>query len=371
MSILILRRPSGGGGGGGDNFAHGDLVEITGSGFGSTMPTFFFAGGANGVLENTTTGQTPNSGNNVEGGTTSNGFNWTRFSATEPYGTIINDGSRGKVVGVVGSGRGESSSECRFSSGVGLNSRIMVKDYCRYDAVTQTLAEFVASGGNELEYGPQWKLGTFMAGFTDISDNNGSNFKFTMLFDSPMAYCVPGGGTGADTWYLPGGNNTPVINGTWQRSERKIITPTAQGTANGQVYYRVCRNTSSGYVSDTASGSNAQLQSECNLYPNSLRYTAFTWQDWWGNGLIDGSFAHDDHYISVGSFACVELWPTTDPATSPHNQREIQEPTAWADGSITVRLNRGGLSDGTYYLVVLADSVSDTVLASRQITLVS
>jgi hypothetical protein len=188
---------------------------------------------------------------------------------------------------------------------------------------------------------------------------------FTNLAGGSMAYCNSAGGVGADTWYLPSG---PVAGGVWQRVELKII-PSAQGSHNGQVYYRSISSSVPGYISGTAAGSGRQLQSQVQNYANSNRYRAFTWQNWWGNGRTNAAFAIDDHFAQTGSFACVELWNSLTPSSA--TQRQSQKPTAWSASSITVRLNRGGLPNGTYYLVALDDSVADTVLASREIVLTS
>lgn len=339
-------------GAGGGTFAHGDDVTITGTGFGSTMPTFLFAGGATGILETTTTGQTPNGGTNADGSPSGSiGFNWTRFRGiSDTDAVVINDGTRGKVIGK-SSTYEECSQECKFSTGVGFSSKIMVKFWARYNC---------ALGGPGDD---QYKIADLMAGTSDISDNNGSNFKITWLLGQGMAYNVPSGGTGAETWYLP---DTPDVDNQWQRFEQKIITPSAQNTSNGQMYYRITRNSVESYMSASGANASTQLQSGVNMYPNSLRYNAYAWQNWGGNGLTANGMGIDDHFVQVGSFACVELWNTNNPATA--TVREIQEPTAWADGSITVRLNKGGLPAGNYYLVVLADSVADTVLASLPIT---
>jgi hypothetical protein len=93
---------------------------------------------------------------------------------------------------------------------------------------------------------------------------------------------------------------------------------------------------------------------------------AWTYQNFSGNGNTSLHFAWDDHFIQVGSFACVELWDTNDPATV--TRREIQEPTSWSNTSITIRGNVGGFPTGPGYVVVLADSISDVVVAAVAVT---
>jgi hypothetical protein len=341
----------------GTEFAHGDLVEIEGSGFPSEPTTILFAGGANGPLETTTTGQTPDQGNNQESASTTIGFNWTRYLSTETPAVIVSDGTRGKVLGKTHSGDGETSQEARFSSGVGLNGRVMVKYYFRFD------------GTEDFGQSPQFKLGTVQAGLSDVADAGCSSVKFTYNSGQAYAYQSPSScATGAETWALPGGSNEPEPDGNWHRFDIKIVAPSAQGASNGQIWYRATENAVASYVSDTGNNLGIQM-SAVNLYPNSLRYTAYFWQNWNGNGFTNGTYAVDDHYVSVGSFASVELWNSCTPASA--TLREMQEPTSWSSSSITVRLNRGGLSNGTYYLVVLDDAVADTVLECMEIELVS
>lgn len=329
-------------------YTHGDTVQITGSGFG-TMPTFAFAGGSAGPLETTSVGLTPTSPANTSGPTAVTGFNWTRFAT---LASILDDSSRGKCIGYTGGASGgESSQEYRFPSTVPTGGKLMIKYYGRYSAVN--------SGG----IGPQYKWARLQSGVSDIADTvHNAVFTYHVINGGNMVITNSVGGTGSDVWY-PGTNALPNMDGVWRRVEKKIIAGT-QGSYNGSYRIRAYSGIAPAYVT-SSSVNNRDLQSQVMTYPDAERYIAYTWQNWWGNGFTNGTFAIDDHYVQLGSFACVEVWDTPDPATA--TKREIQEPLSWSDSSISVRLNKGGLSPGTYYIVVLADSTSDVVLASKQI----
>lgn len=352
MSFFFVRSIAvQGSGGGGDEFAHGDSVTITGSGFGS-MPTFAFAGGSQGVLETTSVGVTPDSGVNTSGPGAA-GFNWIRFNNTGSNATIFSDSTRGKVLSYdFGADSGEVAQEYRFASTIALGGKVMVKYHGKYD-LTDT-------DPGQTGPGSQIKFARLQCGTSDISDTN-HNMVFTFLVSNYMHYVNSLGGTGAETNYLGDSSNFPARNNVWSRVEKKITAPTSQGASNGRIIYRAIRigGTVGSYYSNTTMNSN----------PDAERHSAYTWQNWIGNGMIANRVSLDDHYVSMGTFKCVELWNTDTPSTA--TLREIQEPTSWSDTSITVRLNRGGLADGNYKLVVLDDSESDVVLASRDVTLVT
>lgn len=351
----LLRQAEEGGGGGGE-LAHGDSVTITGSGFG-TMPTFYFAGGANGALETTSLASTPNEGHNQEGDAASAGMNWTRYSS--PYATVATDATRGKVLYM----DDYTAQEYKFPSTIPLGGKFMVKYYALYDSSNDGPGS--GPGGTD----PQIKFMRIQAGTTAIEDT-AHNMVFTYLVASTppewMFYVNSAGGAGSSTHYLidelGDESRFPAINGIWSRVEKKITAPTSQGASNGRMLYRAIR-------AGAASAGNYASFTDINGNPDSARYSAITWQNWSGNGMRREAlgFRLDDQYVSLGTFKCVELWNSTTPANA--TLREIQEPTTWSDTSITVRLNKGGLSAGTYYLVVLDDAESDIVLASKEITI--
>lgn len=343
------------GGGGGDSFAHGDSVTITGSGFGSTMPTFKFAGGAAGQLETTAVSSTPsNNGNPVDAPATQAGtFSWQRFS-TGPADRVqvVNDGARGKSLGRTQSSSGTytMASEYKFNSSIPEGGKAYVTYWIK--------ASLVGSGGSA-----QYKLWRMM-GQSNVSDTD-TNLVGHFLAGSSNIHENPGNGTSGLLFYGDSSDGYFNPNGNWMRLELKFI-PGTQGNRDGKVLVRAFRGTSVPGAMSFSNGGVDQRTASLS-YPNAQRYTAFMWERWVGNGYTSVTWGEDDHFAQEGSFRRVELWNTNTPSTA--TIREIQEPTSWSSTSITIRLNKGGLSAGTYYLVVLDDSETDTVLASKQITI--
>lgn len=345
MSILILRSSAVQGGGGGDSFSHGDSVTITGTGLGS-MPNFAFASQ---ILESATVGQVPSSPTNGDG-PQGPGWNWQRFAQD---GLVATDAERGKCWrhnNTSGSAGAEASFEYRLPSDLGTSDKFMMKCYGKY------LMTVGGGGAND-----QMKAYRLCNGVTDIQDNDHT----TYITHNIGINCNPVP-SAQQLWYAD--NPWLELDNVWRRTDLKIITPTGTDTFDGQMFVRVGDDSEVPDYQDLESGG-YDLQTELNLYNTSDRFRGIIWQNWSNYGTSD--FWIDDPYIGWGGFRCVELWPTNDPATSPLAQREIQEPLEWSNTEVTIRLNRGGRTNGTYYLVVLDDSETDTILAYRQITLTS
>jgi hypothetical protein len=338
------------------SFTHGDLVSITGAGFGATMPTFGFAGGADGPLEVTAVGATP-----VDG----SGWNWDRFDRIPTVGT---DATRGKALLFTlsgsGSGNYEACSEYTFSSGgIPLGGRLYMTYWIR--------ADWTNAGGG------QFKLYR-VCGDSDISDTN-TNIVVNCLNASENHTMQENPGGGGNAWGFYGGNGEGAFTSTgqWQRIELFIITNTVQGTRNGQVLQRVFKGASVPtplpfiYTDWGPPRVDYDIRSQALNYAFATRYKSIIWQNHVdaSAGYSNAVVGNDDHYVGMNSFSRVELWNSPTPTSA--TLREIQKPTSWADSSVTVRLNKGGsFTTGTAYLVVLGDSVTDTVLGYRQITLV-
>lgn len=322
------------GGGGGDSFAHGDSVEITGSGFGSS-PTFTFTGGANGPFETVSNAQSP---------AAKSGWNWSRFGA--PW-KVITDGTRGKCVGqqMVEDTIFNWSSEYTLPSSVPEGGKLYIT--------------YWAKSSNDIGSG-QWKMLRIQQA-SDIADDGQTTYL--KLFGSNDFVEL----SGSQNFYGDSGDGYIDANNTWMRVEIKLTAGT-QGNRNGSIRYRVFRGSSvpsdSGVDMESAPG-NYDIRTQHYSYNNSGRYSSLLWQNYCGNGAGSPYFSIDDQYVQVGSFKRVELWNALSKASA--TLREIQEITSWSGSAVTVRLNKGGLSAGTYYLVVLDDNYVDTVLASRQI----
>ena len=86
-----------------------------------------------------------------------------------------------------------------------------------------------------------------------------------------------------------------------------------------------------------------------------LAWTRFAWQNYCGNGLTGAKWHHDDIYIQRGTRARVEIGDQPVYANCTH--REIQNPTAWSDDTISITLNHGSFSpsDKAYLFVIRED----------------
>lgn len=131
--------------------------------------------------------------------------------------------------------------------------------------------------------------------------------------------------------------------GTWQRIEIYVKKSSSAGTGDGiATWNRVDQPT---YAKSNTSlvTHNAQDVDWRYLFP-SIFYGSF-------EGITrDANIYYDDIFVS-DTRARVEIGNASTWATCTH--REIQVPTAWATGEITVIINQGSFEDGTAYLYVV------------------
>jgi hypothetical protein len=108
---------------------------------------------------------------------------------------------------------------------------------------------------------------------------------------------------------------------------------------------------------DPTSGSTIESETVTAMsYENTARlYRWFIWQNWVGNGLTSQDTFLDDLFIQVGTQARVELCDK--PTWGACTLREVQAPSSWSDGSISLKFNQGGFKPGqTAYLYVVDGS---------------
>lgn len=345
-------------GGGGGAVHAGDSVPISGSGFPSAVPSFFFAGDPTGTLETTSVGSLPSSPDNGGiGPGTPNTPNWNRFTLNYPAGAIINDGTRGKVFGLtISNGTdGECTQEVTYGSTLGFNDKIMISYWIRM-AVTDT-------GPNPDQ---QYKFIRFQNGTSNISDlSNGQFYCHSNALGGVDNIVQVSPLTGADTWFLGAGSSLPVLDGNWQFIEFKLIMPSGQGTSDGQFYFRRSRTSLGTYASNT-SGSGKSLQSQVNFYPTTDRASCVTLQNGIFNGYTNLVFAQDDHHVQTKSFFRVLLCDTANPATATIWQ--MQRITACSPTQVTITANPGPFT-GNGFWCVMPDSLSDTPLLTQAVTI--
>ena len=157
-------------------------------------------------------------------------------------------------------------------------------------------------------------------------------------------------------WMVSPSGGGPELPGrrAWYRYETWVRMNSTPGVANGTFRFRVT-NPVTGQVYNTNTWNNIMYNAAGDS--GNLRYLVL--QNYFGNAS-DGGYAQDgngqavafwdDVYISQ-SEARVEV---CDQSTySQCVNKEIQLPTSWADGRITVRLNKGNKSQVGAYLYVV------------------
>ena len=136
---------------------------------------------------------------------------------------------------------------------------------------------------------------------------------------------------------------------TWCRLEVWIKPSSAASTADGVLEYT---------FHNTAGIETVYSSNTVTNYDDSNRFRYWVFQNYMGNGLMDSPYAPkvwmDDIYIAKTK-ARVEIGDNSDWDLCTH--REIQPPTAWIDNSITITVNQGSFQDGNtaYLFVVDAD----------------
>ena len=106
------------------------------------------------------------------------------------------------------------------------------------------------------------------------------------------------------------------------------------------------------------------------------KWNRFTYQNYWGNQIAgddggdgDGTSEKiyiDDVYIQIGNRSHIEITDNATYANSIH--KEIQQPTAWDDTSITFQVNQGSFPDGATAYVHVIDNNGDPTGVGQAIT---
>jgi hypothetical protein len=324
-----LESPSG-------SFAHGDTVAITGSGFGTHARNFGYLGT---TIEATAAGAEIGtlSGWNLDGGSVGG-------VRSEKRG--YDDSVRGRVLSsTYSSGFPDAALTRDTGASVGLGETV----YITYWVYLTGLNNF-SSG--------QVKLIRFRVN-DDVVDNT-PDVYLSISNHNGGAFAVqpnPSSGHTASNNY-----SSPIAQNGWYRVEKILVYPSTQGSSTGQALIRV--HNGSGVPSNLSfSHSSGATNTNINLYPSSSRSRYCLFQGYFGNGITAGTLRQDDHYVQVGTRKRVELCNNATYASS--TRREIQPLSAWSDTSVSVTLNKGGFTAGTYYLHVIGES--DTSLGSREV----
>jgi hypothetical protein len=301
------------------------VVTINGSGFGSNSLRVEWLGGTGGVIESGGDGETFRSLSRA---------GWSEDLAPGRFTTAN-----------VYSGRVSLA----FDSAANGNDGRFGMHYDTGVQYAELYTSYMTYFDNRGVGSGQWKMMRW--GHTNsLVDTSTPNTLMSNWWPSGDAYVVFNGttqGAGEDIsiWM----NESPLPQaGAWYRVETMMRPATAAGRADGEVWVRVTR------ASDGVQTGYFRNANVTTYTPGETkRYRFVTFQNYQGNGFgTTGTRAYmDDIYISTTQ-ARVEICEAAQ--WSACRKKEIQYPTAWADGRITVRLNKGARSSltGAYLYVI-------------------
>jgi hypothetical protein len=217
----------------------------------------------------------------------------------------------------------------------------------------------------------QWKIFRIMNNDTSVSDSDGTLYfsqwyksdgsnlqEYLMLFCDQDDYgkCYPG----SDGDLRSSASSIPSRQ--WVRIEFWGVESSSDGTRDGSLDFQYQDQTHGPVQMLTGGPWSGTIITRASGVTYRWRYITF--QNYWGNLSVgDGTKEKvyiDDIYIQTGTMARIELCDNGTWANRKHC--EIQYPTAWSDGSLTVVVNKGsfGVSDSAYlYVVDAAGAVSD------------
>ncbi len=315
--------------GGVPQVTHGTTFTILGSGFGTNAATTVdFLGGADGVLEQGGIGTTPAKDQ------------WD-FQSQWHNGVIYDDAERGKVIWT------------RISNQNG------DKRFDNVDYIPESTPYMLSYWVKNISFMDgaticQWKMTRF--GYANnITDNDSEITFFNWQGSSKQVMCRYNA-VGNPT-LNPGTAAGPVLDGGWTKMQW-FVNPGTQGSANGQLHLRTKRP---GDPWHTWSRTEQQVYGTANRHRYIILHNYFGNYSGAGPGRYQDIY-EDDIFIQVGSWKRVELCNSADYAAS--TIREDQPWLLWEDGSVMVRINRGGLPAGNYFLHVL-DGLSTSLQATE------
>jgi len=147
--------------------------------------------------------------------------------------------------------------------------------------------------------------------------------------------------------YTPGGGSNTHWD-EWVRVDMYGIFSDC-GTANGTLQYTFQEP---GVIITTPVNHNGDVMTCGSGETDTWLYTIFG--HYAGDGHNGLTTYYDDVFIQVGTQARVEIGDASTWATCTH--REIQPPTAWADGEITITANVGSFQDGDHIYLYVVDA---------------
>lgn len=303
----------------GGAYEDGAEVTVNGSGFGANALNIAWLGGADGLIETGTSGRTPS---NINGWIFNQGVGCNMSIAT----TQARSGTKSLFCNLNTDGAYGGAVRYDNGAGIGPGQDIFVTWWTRR----------VHTGSG------QWKM--FRINHqNDITDDAPQLVMFNWDDSDQFFVRTSAPGTGPSSWDAP----YPKADNRWFRMDLLVRT-SAIGGSDGR-YVMTLFDPEGGRAprSTTVTGGTYTTSSKL--------YRWFLWQNYIGNGMETQQTWLDDLYVQVGTQARVEL---CDKSTwSACTFREIQQPIRWNDGSISIKLNRGGFRPGdTAYLYVVDGS---------------
>ncbi len=184
----------------------------------------------------------------------------------------------------------------------------------------------------------QWKMlrlsgqETIVDGAQQLTMFNWPNSQYQLVIN-------PGQSTDQSFWFPE--NVYPAGDNNWYRMELKVQA-SSTNQANGVA-------TVTRYDGKAVSSASATFKSHVS---SGDTYSYVIFQNYEGNGMGTSSLWFDDILIQKGSAARVELCDS--PTWSSRTHCEVQVPTSWSSGSITVKAQSGSFtSGGSAYLYVV------------------
>jgi len=323
------------------SIADGNPIIISGSSFGSHGLSIEWLGGANGNIEQGTSGQAFSK------------TNWTACSTTSSLKSPLYSTSRAH------------SHQKSVMSSWPLESQY--DSYWAYDTKINGVGKIYVTWWVYFDHADsagQWKMwylrqDSSLGGQDGILNantfynENGSLSQALFLeacvwIDKDISQCYPN--EDYSLRYL----STSVPSGRWVRLELYGKESSSAGVRDGAITYKMHKQ-------------DAKVTTLVNHVGNVItRATGVTnrWRWWifinyWGN-ISSGTGTNekvyiDDPYIQVGTQARVEIGDNSTWENCLH--REIQTPTAWSNTAITATLNKGSFSPcQTYYLFVVDEN---------------
>ena len=297
-------------------FSDDQQVVIQGSGFGQNSLNIEWLGGKNGAIESGSAGQAF-SRTNWE-----NAWGWANLA----YATDQKEsGVKSLKVNPDSANNWNGIMSYNLTSPVNAGGGLFISYWVRK----------TTSGSG------QWKM-LRVSGNDTVVDGSQEVVLFNWLGTGSQQLVVdPGQGNDQTTWV---NDVYPTADNTWYRMDLYLKASSLNGSDGSITINRIT----------PGSATAAQTISGLKTHLSGYSWNHVIWQNYVGNGMNNGTFWFDDVYIQNGSQARVELGDSS--TWSGCTIREIQYPTSWADGSITVKLNQGRFSSGANAYLYVVDS---------------